>query len=513
MSRCTCTTSARRHFRAGDPWTNRLGHDAVRHVSTVPRPARGTHRSTLSILPFIALLPALAHSTLAAQSLFTPPQSPAARTDTAAASSPATGSAAWTVRGLGTQIDVIGQALRPLRSPYAGPNSLRARGDTKISHAYGAYIGVQASQRVQGYLDVEMVRGKGISQVTGLAGPTNGDVLRQGTVDLGSGPYVARAFVRYTAPLDGAGDTGLDTLARGMDQLPGVIAARRLEVTAGKLAVTDLFDLNRYANSARQQFMNWDLFNDTAWDFAADTRGYSNGIAVAWIYPGWAVRIGSFQMPTIANGNKFDSDLRRANGEQAEVTVTLPATGTTARLLGYLNHARMGNYAEALFKARLTHTRPDIVADDTPGRRKYGWGLNLEQPLADNGETGAFARLGWSDGANESFVFTEVDRHASAGIQLSGIHWSRPDDRLGIAGAETGIVQYHRDYLDAGGLGFLLGDGKLTYRPEQLLEAYYRAQAGSYVQISPDVQYIRNPGYNRDRGPATVLSLRVNMRY
>jgi high affinity Mn2+ porin len=277
--------------------------------------------------------------------------------------------------------------------------------------------------------------------------------------------------------------------------------------------VTDLFDVNRYANTTRQQFMNWDLFNNSAWDFAADTRGYSNGIAAAWIHPLWAVRVGSLQMPVVANGNNFDSHLRNGRGDQAELTVSSRATGTVARFLVFMNHGRMGNYAEALAAARATNTVPDIAADDKPGRTKYGWGLNLEQPIADGGETGAFARLGWSDGKNESFVFTEVDRHVSAGVQVSGTHWGRVNDRVGIAGVRTGIVQVHRDYLAAGGLGFLLGDGRLNYGAEQIIEAYYRAQLGDYFQVGPDVQYVRNPGYNRDRGPAPVLSLRVNFRY
>src|SRR6202022_3972543 len=191
------------------------------------------------------------------------------------------------------QINVIGQDLRPLKSPYESTNSLRARGDKKISHAYGVYVGVDAGHGLQGYLDGEMIRGKGISEVLGLAGPTNGDVLRQGTVDLGSGPYVARAYLRYTVPV--ASETA-DTLPRGQDQLATVVSARRLELFAGKLAASDLFDLNRYANTTRWQFLNWGLFQNTAWDFAADTRGYSNGVALVWITPHYAVRAGSFQM-------------------------------------------------------------------------------------------------------------------------------------------------------------------------------------------------------------------------
>ncbi len=421
-----------------------------------------------------------------------------------------TGSARWHPYLLGTQVNVIAQDLRPMRSPYEGPNSLIARGDSKVSHAYGVYGGVDAGHGVQAYLDAEMIRGKGISRVVGLAGPTNGDVLRQGTIDLGSGPYVARAFVRYTRSFSGG---QRDTLTAAPDQIPGTVSSNRLEVTAGKFAVSDLFDVNRYANTTRQQFMNWSLFQNTAWDFAADTRGYSNGIAIAWIHPGWTIRAGSFQMPHEANGNVFDSDLRRARGDQMELTLTIPRTRTTGRILCYMNHARMGNYAEALAIGASIGQAPDIAADDQPGRKKYGFGLNLEQPLADEGETGVFARFGWSDGRNESFAFTEVDRHLSAGAQVSGAHWGRVNDRIGLAGVREGIVAVHRAYLTAGGVGFLLGDGRLTYGPEQIFEGYYRLQAGRYLQLSPDVQSIRNPGYNRDRGPALVASLRINFRY
>ncbi len=272
-------------------------------------------------------------------------------------------------------------------------------------------------------------------------------------------------------------------------------------------------DLNRYANTTRCQYMNWGLFQNSAWDYAADTRGYSNGVAVSWIHPAWILRAGSFQMPTFANGNHFDPDLRRARGDEAELTVTVPATGTVVRTLAYLNHARMGNYAEALAIARAAGTTPDIAADDKSGRTKYGYGLNIEQPLGDGGETGLFARLGWSDGANESFVFTEVDRAASIGVQVSGAHWGRGADRIGVAGLAHGIATGHQQYLAAGGFGFLLGDGTLTYGREEIVEGFYRGQVNQYLQIGPDVQCIRNPGYNRDRGPATVLGLRVNFRY
>ena len=407
---------------------------------------------------------------------------------------------------LGAQATYIGQDLRPFDSPYSGPMSLVSTGDRQLSQSYGAYGGACVVNNLSAYVDVEMIRGSGISRASGLASVTNGDVLRQGSVDLGKGPYLARVFVRWMIPLGGAEQ---DTIAAGVDVMPGVVAAHRIEVTAGKFALTDLFDLNRYANSTRTQFLDWVLFNSGAWDYAADTRGYSNGIVFAWLTPTWSIRAGSLQMPTFANGNVFDGDVINARGDNVEVTVPAP-DGAIIRVLGYVNHGRMGRYAVATSEAAARGTTPDIVADDARGRIKYGFALNGEMPLADSGNTGIFGRLGWNDGRTESFVFTEVDRHASTGLQLSGQHWGREADVLAIAGALEGLSAPHRAYLAAGGRGFLLGDGKLRYGPEILLESYYRVQIGGHAAVSPDIMLIDNPGYNRDRGPATVLTMRVN---
>ena len=271
------------------------------------------------------------------------------------------------------------------------------------------------------------------------------------------------------------------------------------------------FDQNRYANSTRTQFMNWGLFNNTAWDFAGDTRAYTWGTAVVWVEPRWILRVGTFLMPTMANGNVFDMNFPRARADNVELTIRPGSRGTVIRALVYENRARMGSYAEAL--ALAAGGTPDIVADDRPGRTKTGAGLNVEQPLGDGGETGLFGRVGWNDGRNEDFVFTEVDRHLSGGLQLAGVHWRRAADRVGIAYVLHGLSSDHRAYLTAGGQGFLLGDGRLRYGQEGIFEGYYRAQVGPYVQVGPDVQWIHNPGYNRDRGPAAVVSLRLNVRY
>ena len=410
---------------------------------------------------------------------------------------------------LGAQVTVIAQRLFPFPSLYRGPRSLDPAGDAQATHTYGVYFGARVISDLQAYVDIEMARGAGVSNANGLAGVTNGDVIRQGTANLSSGPYVARVFVRYSFPFGGS---SRDTLARGIDQLPGLEPSARLDVKAGKLAVSDDFDQNRYANSARTQFMNWGLFNNTAWDFAGDTRAYAWGAVIAWVEPRWVLRAGAFTMPTMANGNQFDG-FPRARGDNVELTIRPGSRGTVIRALVFENRARMGSYAEALARAAATNSTPNIVADDRPGRTKQGVGLNLEQPLADGGETGLFARAGWNDGRTEDFVFTEVDRHLSSGLQLAGAHWSRAADRVGIAYVLHGLSSDHRAYLAAGGQGFLLGDGRLRYGQEGIFEAYYRGQIGPYVQIGPDVQWVHNPGYNRDRGPATVASLRLNVRY
>ncbi len=451
--------------------------------------------------------------------------------DTAPPKPPGNGSASWAPQVLGTQVTVIAQRIFPFSSSYEGSNSLTARGDTKVSHTYGVYLGARPFAAflpgLSAYVDVEMARGKGIGRSVGLAGITNGDAIRQGSGNIGNGPYVARAFVRYTHRIGTTGDsrgnsrgnsrgaaTPMDTLARGPDQLADIVAAHRLEFVAGKLAVSDLFDQNRYANSPRRQFMDWGLFQNTAWDFAADTRGFTNGIGASIVSRRWMLRAGSFQMPKAANGNSFDPELDHARGDNVELTLT-PA-GSLApvlRFLAYVNHARMGDYSDAIAVAKATGTKPDIAANDRPGRRKYGGGFNVEQPLTDSGETGAFLRLGWNDGHTESFAFTEAVRHLSTGIQLAGHHWRRDDDRLGSAVVVHGLSADHRAYLESGGAGFLLGDGALRYGLETISETYYRLSVARIVELTPVFQRIWRPGYNRDRGPANVASLRVNVRY
>jgi len=416
---------------------------------------------------------------------------------------------------LAAQYTFIEQWQSTLESPYQGPLSLHPDGDRQGTHTIGFYSGWAPSSWGQLYLDAEKFMGAGVSGATGLGGLTNGDVVREGVAGLKKEFYIARLYARFMLPLSGE----RTAVSRAQDQMPGNEPTRRVEIKIGRLAVSDDFDHNSFANSTRTQFLNWSLWNNTAWDFAANTRGYTDGLVVGYVSPAWALRYGVYRMPLSANGQTLET-LLRARGENLELTLSPPALRTVVRLLAYRNTARMGDYAQALAAATASGTVPDVAADDRQGRHKTGYGVNLEQPLADGGDTGLFMRAGRQDGRTEDFVFTEVDREASGGGQLSGLHWHRPDDRLGVAAVVEGLSDVHRAYLAGGGSGFLLGDGRLSYAPEQILEAYYRAQwscsphgIALRMQLTPDFQYIRTPGFNQDRGPVRFYALRLHLEY
>jgi high affinity Mn2+ porin len=457
-------------------------------------------RGTRSSLPLILLLAACGARSVAAAGA-SAPATPAPDSD-------------WPLL-LGAQYTFIEQRQTPLLSPYQGPLSLHPDGDRQGTHTMGLYTGWALVDWGQLYFDAEKFMGAGVSRSTGLAGLTNGDVVHQGAAGLKKQFYIARLYARFMLPLGAA----TSAVARAQDQIPGTEATTRLELKVGRLAVNDDFDKNRYAGSTRTQFLNSSLWDNTAWDYAANTRGYTDGFMLGYVSPAWSLKYGMYRMPLYANGQTLET-LARARGQNLELTLSPPALATVVRLLAYGNTARMGNYAQALATAAATGSVPSIAADDQEGRHKLGFGVNAEQPLADDGESGLFLRLGWNDGKTEDFAFTEVDRHASVGGQLSGIHWQRAADRLGIGFVLEGLSAEHRQYLEAGGSGFLLGDGRLNYKREEIFESYYRAQwsfseaaSAVRVQLGPDFQYIRNPAYNQDRGPVRFYTLRLHLEY
>jgi carbohydrate-selective porin OprB len=291
------------------------------------------------------------------------------------------------------------------------------------------------------------------------------------------------------------------------------VPVSRLEFYFGKMSTVDFFDLNSVGSDSHMQFMNWALVNNGAFDYAADTRGYTYGFVAQYTAGPWAARFGEMLMPTVANGITLDWDLARAHAENYEVEWhpdLLKKRSTVLRALTFANHANMGNYREAIDGYLSGKDKvPDITLYRKQGTLKYGFGLNAEQELTPLWR--AFGRLGWNEGANESFAYTEIDRTAQFGTDFRGKPWQRPQDKVGAAYVVNGLSGDHRRYLQLGGLGFILGDGGLNYGLERIFETYYTAHLWRGISVALDYQNVTNPGYNRDRGPANVVSVRIHV--
>ena len=411
--------------------------------------------------------------------------------------------AAWWLSG---QLNVIGQAQPGFHAPYTGDNSFRDTDHAAVSLVATVYAGYELTPTTALVITGESAGGNGLSDALGIAGFTNLDVVRNPT--LGATPYVGRAFVDQIIPLS---DTSLPHDRDPLHVLRN-LPVRRIEIRAGKLATTDAFDVNTIGSDSHLQFTNWAIDNDAAYDYAADTRGYSLGVIVEYAEPRWSLRLGELAMPKVANGIDYDLDITRARGENLEVEIHDELAGHpgVVRLLGFGNHARMGRYADAIAAAQRGEVAvPDITASRAAGRLKYGAGLNVEHEISAS--LHGFGRLGWNDGRTESFAYTEVDNTVALGADLRGAPWHRAGDKLGIAGVSSGLSDGHRRYLALGGKGFLLGDGRLRYGRETLAEAYYTARLHRGVSVAADLQLVGRPGYNRDRGPVAVGGLRLHL--
>ncbi|MGO4514764.1 carbohydrate porin [Terriglobus sp. 2YAB30_2] len=416
------------------------------------------------------------------------------------------------------QANIIFQAHPPFHSPYDGSNSMQARGEYKTSLVGTLFLGAQPHRKTRYntdlILDIESAGGRGISQALGLAGFTNLDVVRN--PNLGSKPYIARVQVHQTIGFTNE----MVEAERTPFSLATQVPARRLELRLGKMSLPDVFDQNAVGSDSHFQFTNWTVDNNGAWDYAADTRGYTYAFVAEYQSPAWGARYATALMPTIANGINLDWALRRANGQNAEVewhrglvSHWLPRERKgMVRVLSFVNHADMGRYREAV-QAYLAgkDVRPDIDAHHRQSSVKYGFGINTEQEITS--DLRAFARWGWNEGQHESWAYTEVDSTVAAGADLTGMRWSRPRDKVGVAFVTNGIKQDHQNYLKYGGLGFLLGDGNLTYGRENILETYYQAALARGLSMTLGVQYIEHPGYNRDRGPVLVPSVRTHVEF
>jgi hypothetical protein len=405
------------------------------------------------------------------------------------------------------QANFIRQEQPSFPAKYSGVNSLVSDREHATSRVETLYSGVRITQNLEFLFDIESAGGSALSNALGVAGFTNVDVVRNPT--LGEAPYVSRIMLHYTLPLS----KKLVDQTRNPLSLASKVPERRLEFRLGKMSTVDFFDLNSVGSDSHLQFMNWAAVNNGAYDYAADTRGYTYGLLIEYYYKAWAARYGEMLMPTVANGITLDWNIARAGGQNLELEYhpsLLKDRQTVVRGLAFLNRANMGSYNDAITGfPNAGRGVPDITLSREQGRVKYGFGLNAEQELTDAWR--AFLRLGWNDGQNESFAYTEIDNTVEIGSDLRGKFWRRPQDKVGAAFIDSGLSPQHARYLALGGLGFILGDGGLTYGREQIFESYYTAHLWRGISIAGDVQRITNPGFNQDRGPVIVPSIRLHI--
>jgi high affinity Mn2+ porin len=443
------------------------------------------------------------------------PEAPALGEDPALTMFPHSETSRFYIAG---QANIIFQAHGPFHSPYEGTNSFLGRGEYKTSLLGTLFLGAQVRRdprtETDAVFNLESSGGRGLSEALGLAGFTNLDVVRN--PNLGSVPYVARVQMHQTI---GFSDNLVEA-TRTPFSLATQVPERRLEFFVGKMSLPDYFDINNIGSDSHQQFMNWTVDSNGAWDYAADTRGYTYAAIAEYDDKVWSARYAIALMPSVANGIDLVWNLRQASGQNWEFELRKPLLGSflpperkgVVRVLGYVNHAHMGLYrvANQAYTSGQDPT-PEITKHETYGAVKYGFTFNAEQELTSNARV--FGRFGWNEGQHESYAYTEVDQTIEFGADYSGRTWSRPYDKFGVAFVSNAIKADHQAYLKLGGLGFLLGDGRLNYGRENIIESYYNLHAWRGVFYALDLQFVDHPGYNKDRGPTLVESVRMHVDF
>ena len=400
------------------------------------------------------------------------------------------------------QTTFVEQGNLRFHSPYRGPNSLDPAPRGRESWTGTLFFGARLPWDSGGalYFNPEFNQGFGLSKTEGVAGFVNGEAQKGGFDN--PKPNVARLFLRQNFGLGG----DKQQIAAGQNQVADLEDANRITVTIGKYSPTDLFDTNDYANDPREDFLNGAIWAAGAWDYPADSKGYSDGATVEWVHPDWTLRGGWFLEPKIANQRDLEPRFWHSFGAVLELEnhFAIGARPGVLRTLVFANRAPMGSNSQAIANG-------GDIAVTRRSRWKPGFVLNLQQEIAD--EFGFFGRFSVSNGHTESWAFEDIDRSESLGLSLKGGRWRRPDDTLALGLAQNELTQQHRGFFAVGGTGILVGDGTLSYRPERIVEAYYRAQLFKPLSVSLDYQYVIDPAYNSARGPVSVFAGRIHLEY
>ena len=407
----------------------------------------------------------------------------------------------WSVHA---QFTYLNQWHASFAAPYSGDNSLYASSERKSTSDITWYLGRKLWQGAEFYINPELDQGFGLSNTLGVSGFTSGEAYKVGN----NKPYMKypRAFLRQTVDLGG------DTLQLMNDynQVDKTISSNNLIWTVGKLSVVDIFDTNAYAHDPRGDFMNWTLLDSGAFDYAADSWGFSSGVALEWNQDWWTLRGGLFTLSKTPNSEQLD-----LSGKQFEWVQELEArhnwTGRTGKikLLGFMNKGYMGSYSDAV----SAYNSGKVSSMDTGLVRKYsnrvGYALNVEQEI--NIDIGAFLKWSHNDGRKETFDFTDVNQSLATGFSVKGDFWGRVQDTVGLGWVKNKLSQDAKDYFQSGGLGVLIGDGRLNYKDENITEIFYNCYVMKSVFLTMDYQRVVNPAYNKDRGPANVLGFRLHV--
>jgi high affinity Mn2+ porin len=408
----------------------------------------------------------------------------------------------WGVYG---QFTNVSQRHQHFHAPYSGANSMRPDEGIRETTDATLYAGRRLGPGTEAWVNLEVDQGFGLSDTLGAAGFPSGEAYKIGA----HRPYlrIPRVFLRHVVPL------GRDrqTVEPGPNQLGGRAAAENLTLTVGKFSVVDIFDTNTYAHDPRTDFLNWSIIDGGAFDYAADPWGYTLGAAAEWNRGWWTWRAGVFQLSEVPNAKMAGlHPHQHMLVTEFEGRFTWRRRPGKAKLLVFVNRADMGSYADAVLAARASGGVPD-VARVRRYRSRFGAAFNLEQELGP--ELGMFVRASASDGSKEAYEFTEINRSLAVGLSLKGGSWGRRDDRLGVAAVVNGIAADARSYFAAGGLGILIGDGALRYGAERIFETYYSFQWNASTAVSFDFQHLRNPAYNRDRGPINIGAFRLHLQF
>ena len=403
------------------------------------------------------------------------------------------------------QETTITQYKPAFNAPYSGLNSLSPNAETQSSITSTLFGGARLWKGAEAYFNPEISGGAGLSKTLGIAGFPNGETFRVGAAE--PKIYIARLYLKQNFEWG----TEKDTIEDDANQLAGLKSKRYFSIAVGKFGMADFFDGNNFSHDPRTQFMNWALMDNGAWDYPANTRGYVLGATAELGQPDWTLRFAFTLVTTQANQSIWDQKIGKANTQtlEFEKRYTLSGQKGTVRILAFTNNGKFGNYREAIAQ---NPTAPNVDSTQAYGRHKYGFGISADQYLTK--DFGVFAKTSYNDGHTETWFFTEIDRSVSFGAVLKGTSWKRANDELGLAFIGNGLSADHRDYLAAGGYGFIIGDGRLNYSPELITEVYYKIDAfQNKFWITPDYQFILHPAYNAARGPVNVFGIRVHIEF